>query len=125
MHMGQINRYTYGTDIHTYGTDRQPCGTCRHTHGTDIHTDTHMGQGDRHTDRLTYGTDIQTDTHMGQAYSETQIWDRHKDRHKWPTKNSFYARNFFVFAPILGLGFFQTPRMHGESVHVLRFKIGP
>ena len=74
---------------------------------TDRQTDTHMGQTDRHT----YGTDIQTDTHMGQTYRQT-----------WPTENSFYARNFFVYAPIPGLGFFQ---MHGESVHVLRFKIGP
>ena len=89
--------------------------------GTEIQTDTHMGQAysetyiwDRHTDRHTYGTDIQTDTHMGQTYRQT-----------WPTENSFYARNFFVCAPILGLGFFQTPRTHGESVHVLRFKIGP
>ena len=73
---------------------------------------------DRHTDRHTYGTDIQTDTHI-------HLWDRHTDRHIWPVKNSFYARNFFVCAPIPGLGFFQTPRMHGESVHVLRFKIGP
>ena len=89
------------------------------------HADTHMGQIYTQTHIWGRGTDIQTDTHMGQAYSETQIWDRHKDRHKWPTKNSFYARNFFVCALIPGLGFFQTPRMHGESVHVLRFKIGP
>ena len=40
-------------------------------------------------------------------------------------KNSFYARNFFVYGPITGLGFFQTPRTHGESVNVLGFKIGP
>ena len=63
---------------------------------------------------IVYGTDIQTDTHMGQTYRQT-----------WPTENSFYARNFFVYALIPGLGFFQTPRTHGESVYVLRFKIGP
>ena len=65
-------------------------------------------------DRQTHIWDRQTDTHMGQT-----------DRHTWPEKNSFYARNFFVYAPFPGLGFFQTPQMHGESVHVLRFKIGP
>ena len=83
-------------------------------YGTDIQTDTHMGQTYR-----------QTHTHMGQTYRQTHLWDRHTDRHIWPVKNSFYARNFFVCAPIPGLGFFQTPRTHGESVHVLRFKIGP
>ena len=54
-----------------------------------------MGQTDRHT----YGT----------------------DRHTWPTENSFYARNFFVCAPIPGLGFFQTPE-HTNSQ--LSFIIG-
>ena len=85
----------HGTDIHTYGTDRYTYGTDRHTYGTDRHT---CG-----TDRHTHGT----------------------DRHTCPMKNSFYARNFFVCGPIPDLGFFQTPRTHGESVHVLRFKIGP
>ena len=63
-------------------------------------TDTLMGQTGRHT----YGTDRQT--HMA-------------------CEKRFYARNFLVCAPIPGLGFFQTPRTHGESVHVLRFKIRP
>ena len=50
MHMGQINRYTYGTEIHTYGTY--------------IHTDNHMEHAD---------------THMGQIYTQTHIWDRGTD----------------------------------------------
>ena len=69
-------------------------------------TDTHVGQTDTHVG--------QTDTHMGQT--DTHMGQT--DRHTWPTENSFYARNFFVYAPIPGLGFFQTPGMHGESVHV-------
>ena len=67
----------------------------------------------------------QTDTHMGRTDRQTHIWDRQTDRHTWPMKNSFYARNFFVCGPIPGLGFFQTPRTHGESVNVIGFKIGP
>ena len=74
---------------------------------------------------LYVGIRIFTVTRERAAFGQTHIWDRHTDRHIWPVKNSFYARNFFVCAPIPGLGFFQTPRTHGESVHVLRFKIGP
>ena len=91
-----------------------------------------MGQTDRQThiwdgqtDRHTCGTDRQTDTHVGQTDRQTHMWDGQTDRHTCPMKNSFYARNFFVCGPIPDLGFFQTPRTHGESVHVLRFKIGP
>ena len=114
-YMGQTDRQTHKWDRHTV----------RHTYGKDIQRDTNMGQRYRQThiwDRQTYR---QTHTHMGQTYRQTHLWDRHTDRHIWPVKNSFYARNFFVCAPILGLGFFQTPQTHGESVHVLRFKIGP
>ena len=78
MHMGQINRYTYGTDIHTYE-------TYIHTDNHMEHADTHMGQIYTQTHIWGRGTDIQTDSHMGQTYRQTHIWDRHTVRHKYGT----------------------------------------